>query len=62
MVRTVIYHPKHALLYVHFRHLGIGRDGEFLPRSHGFDGFYGMGCTNVLQEYSSTCCSKTRNR
>ena len=29
-------------------HLGIGKDGEYLPHHHGFDHWYGMGCTNVL--------------
>ena len=29
-------------------HLGIGPGGIYLPTSHGFDSFYGMGCTNVL--------------
>jgi hypothetical protein len=29
-------------------HLGIGEEGRFLPPAHGFDSFYGMGCTNVL--------------
>ena len=29
-------------------HLGIGHEGEYLPQSHGFDSFYGVGCTNVL--------------
>jgi len=29
-------------------HLGIGKDGKFLPHHHGFDHWYGMGCTNVL--------------
>ena len=29
-------------------HLGIGKEGAYLPTAHGFDSFYGMGCTNVL--------------
>jgi len=29
-------------------HLGIGKDGQYLPHHHGFDHWYGMGCTNVL--------------
>lgn len=29
-------------------HLGIGEGGSFLPPAHGFDSFYGMGCTNVM--------------
>jgi|EP00945_MAST-04E_sp_MAST-4E-sp1_P007806 steryl-sulfatase len=28
-------------------HLGIGKDGAFLPPSHGFDEYYGFGVTNV---------------
>lgn len=29
-------------------HLGIGEGGRLLPTGHGFDSFYGMGCTNTL--------------
>jgi hypothetical protein len=29
-------------------HLGIGKDGQYLPHHHGFDHWYGMGCTNVI--------------
>tara|TARA_B100000795_G_scaffold238288_1_gene199299 strand:+ start:1577 stop:3397 length:1821 start_codon:yes stop_codon:yes gene_type:complete len=29
-------------------HLGIGAGFEFLPIHHGFDHWYGMGCTNVM--------------
>jgi arylsulfatase A-like enzyme len=29
-------------------HLGIGANFEYLPHHHGFDHWYGMGCTNVL--------------
>ena len=28
-------------------HLGIGKNGAFLPTAHGFDEYYGMGVTNV---------------
>ena len=34
--------------------MGIGKNGEYLPHHHGFDHWYGMGCTNVL------ACDPTR--
>ena len=42
-------------------HLGIGKDGQYLPHHHGFDHWYGMGCTNVLGKtfFSTTGIAKS---